>query len=35
MLAEFIIIGDKWIFNRLPINAYRLPITQFIDLNNV
>ena len=41
-LAEFIIIGDKWIFNRLPITPacrtgrdYRLPITQFIDLNNV
>ena len=34
-LAEFIIIGDKWIFNRLPISDYRLPITQFIDLNNV
>jgi len=41
-LAEFIIIGDKWVFNRLAITpacrtgrGYRLPITQFIDLNNV
>jgi 4-hydroxythreonine-4-phosphate dehydrogenase len=48
-LAEFIIIGDKWIFNRLPItpacrtgrdypclpDRQGLPITQFIDLNNV
>lgn len=34
-LADFVIIGDKWVFNKIPNPKSQIPNCKFIDLNNV
>src|SRR3989338_2276999 len=34
-LADFIVIGDKWIFSQVPGARRQVPGVKFIDLNNV
>ncbi len=34
-LADFVIIGDKWVFSQLPISIQKLRDIEFIDLKNV
>jgi 4-hydroxythreonine-4-phosphate dehydrogenase len=34
-LAEFVVIGDKWVFNQLSVVSCQLSVVNFIDLNNV
>lgn len=33
--ADFVVIGDTWVFGQLPVPGCRLPAVKFIDLNNV
>lgn len=34
-LADYVIIGDKWVFDKIPNAQHLTPNTKFIDLNNV
>jgi len=34
-LADFVVIGDNWVFSHLPLARCQMPDVKFIDLNNV
>jgi len=34
-LADFVVIGDKWVFGQLSATSYQLSAIKFIDLNNI